>query len=271
MPGNDVGWLHWTTGWLVTVGSRALVLWITGLLSGAAPTWWKWTAFILLEQAPLFCPGIYTGAYVRLDSRDLALTRLQVRATSLVKMSYQGNRHSDDYQTESLVYNIETTACRCLIQTWIWIIVPQELQSHFSCPPSLYVFMSLSVGMLCLLLMCLCDLPSSRSPWWRGGGVDQVLPIQALNEVAWCPPGTILFTFVLQSTFLSSNCIHCDIIVVFVLFSAHSTSIAFLFVLGKGSLLCCSSWWFLPVFGVGVFPHPSRGSEDRGCHMLYRL
>ncbi len=54
--------------------------------------------------------------------------------------------------------------------------------------------------------------------------------------------GSILFTFVLQSTFLSSNCIHCDIIVVvvFVLFSVHSTSIACLPVLGEGFLLCRS-------------------------------
>ncbi len=43
--------------------------------------------------------------------------------------------------------------------------------------------------------------------------MDQVLPFRAIPEIARCPPGSILFTFVLQSTFLSSNCIHCSSIV----------------------------------------------------------
>ncbi len=35
----------------------------------------------------------------------------------------------------------------------------------------------------------------------RGRGVDQVLPIRAIPEVAQYSPGSMLFTFVLQSTF----------------------------------------------------------------------
>ncbi len=55
------------------------------------------------------------------------------------------------------------------------------------------------------------------------------------------------------------NFIWLIIVAVFVLFSAHSTSIAYLSILGEGSLLCCASWWFLPFKGFygGVFPHLS--------------
>ncbi len=43
--------------------------------------------------------------------------------------------------------------------------------------------------------------------------MDQILSIRAIPEVARSPPGSVLFTFVLQSTMLSSNCVHCDSII----------------------------------------------------------
>ncbi len=52
--------------------------------------------------------------------------------------------------------------------------------------------------------------------------------------------------FSLQSTSLLSNCIHCDF--VFNLSCALLKTTACLSVLGERSLLCSSSWWFLPFF-----------------------
>ncbi len=46
-----------------------------------------------------------------------------------------------------------------------------------------------------------------RSPWWRGGGVAQVLPIWAVPH---CPHGSILFLLLYNLHFYHQNCIHCD-------------------------------------------------------------
>ncbi len=68
--------------------------------------------------------------------------------------------------------------------------------------PSLHVIMR---------LLCLCGLSSFRSAWWRGGGVVQVLPIWAITEVAWCLPGSVLFTSLLfYSLCTKDGCISCS-------------------------------------------------------------
>lgn len=53
-----VGLRKRTPGWHVIVRSRALLSWITGILSGGAPTCCE---FILLESASLFYLEIYIG------------------------------------------------------------------------------------------------------------------------------------------------------------------------------------------------------------------
>ncbi len=133
--------------------------------------------------------------------------------------------------------------------------------------------MLLSVWMLCLPPVCYvaCPLPGLRVGeevvWIRSYRFGQSLKLlnvlpDASSLLHFC---STIYISVIRLWF------HCWFI------SVHLTSPAYLSVLGEGSLLSSSSWWFLPFspllkeFFGGVFPYQSWGSKDKWCCMLYRL
>lgn len=85
------------------------------------------------------------------------------------------------------------------------LLSPQPLLLPPSCTraslcwdPSVCLFVSPLCGNS-VVLFCVCvDCPLSRSLWWRGGGVIQI-PVSGQHlRLLSCPPGSILFTYVIQ-------------------------------------------------------------------------
>ncbi len=109
---------------------------------------------------------------------------------------------------------------------WIWIITPKETKPLLFSPslPSLHAFMFLSPFVLvCFSYLCKCcaclfcvgvACPPSRSPWWKEGGVAQVLPIVRhlkLLHVLLDPSFSLMFY---NLHFCHHNCMYCDFSVV---------------------------------------------------------
>ena len=117
-----------------------------------------------------------------------------------------------------------------------------SLLSSASLSPHIYSSVNLDPS-LCLLLIILCGLPSSRSSWWTGGCVAWA----PLGDALSCSVVLWIHTLYITCIRLSGN-VTCKL---WFLFSVHATSIACLSILEEGSLLCVSSWglfhcFFLP-------------------------
>ncbi len=85
--------------------------------------------------------------------------------------------------------------CRCLIQTWIWIIVPQEIQPLLLAPQFVCYHVSFCVN---AVLASSVFMRHVLFPGLHGGEECDSGPTNLGNR-------SIFFTFVLQSTFLSSK------------------------------------------------------------------
>ncbi len=142
----------------------------------------------------------------------------------------------------------------------------QEIQpllfSHSLFSPSVSPLCVNAVVLFCVSVAC----PLSRSPWWRGGCVGQILLSDdwSCAMFSWTHPSLVFYNL----HFCHHNCIYYDLLI----YSVHMTSIVCMSILAEGSSVALPevSSIFFPV-KTFFFPYPNWGSKDRWCCMLYRL
>lgn len=137
---------------------------------------------------------------------------------------------------------------------WLSVLHSRRLGSGLRPPGDSSSYLCLKCVFVYLSSLC-------RSLWSRGGRVAQDQHLEVVCHHA----GSF-------SSFIPSNIVHPDLPLshLTIVYSAHTTFIA------------CLSWERYPssfalpevpalVSPLKVFPYLIRGSEDRGCRMLYRL
>ncbi len=121
--------------------------------------------------------------------------------------------------------------CRCLIQTLIWIIIPQEIQPLLLSPHSVCLFVPpICVNSACLFCVCV-----ACPRWWRGH-VAQALPCGSCLMSSWIHILHLCFTIYIFVIIIVW------IVILLLIYSVDATIVYCMSVYpGRGILLCCSS------------------------------